>query len=981
MALLWACTTTHNTPMTRFYHSFTARYNTYFNGHEAYKEGLETQINGHKDNFTEIIPFFDVSNTSTASLGKSNYDVAIEKCEKAIKNHSIKRRPKLNRTRRLSKKQKAMLKKKEYNPFLKNAWILMGMSQFRQGKFVEAASTFSYINRLYATEPDVLAESRAWLAACYCELNWFYDAEDIFRNKLGRDSIPHSAQKYVDFAYSDYYVRQKMYKEALPYLKRSAKHIKGSRSRARVHFLMGQIYDSIGDSRSAYKELSKVVRLSPPYEVQLNAKVLQAEVMPASKRKSMISRLKRMAKKSKNATYCDQIYHALGNLYLDEKDSVKAIEALENGVNKSTRNGVEKGAICLKLAEIYYAKGDFTSCRRNLDKAVSLISKERKDYAQIQNRAKIIDKLEPHTAAVFAEDSVQALSRRSPEEQNKVFDAAIEIEKKRQRAERRKNSLKNAGSNTGQRNRGNRDNAASSGQDNNNNNNAGSKDGNWYFYNQQAVNNGKEAFQRAWGDRQLEDNWRRSDKEMSALPSESLEEESDTTATDSVKQKRTKNDSTRNAETAASDTAKASGKERKGNDKELSEDEQKLTREYYRSKLPATEDDYKKSDQKIMAGLHAAGIIEKDELDDLPLAERTLTRLYTEYPSYGKMSDVLYQLFLLESQMGHEGTALQYKNALANQYPDDKYTLLITSPNYETDARFGKQLEDSLYQITYQAYREGNVSTMLAGTAESRSRFPEGENRAKFMFLDALGNLYEGNRAAFSSELDTLVAKYPNDDITPLAQSILKGLKAGRVPGSGLYDLSSLWDRRTSGASAMMDSLELAKQLSPERNTKFNVIIAYAVDSVDENKLLYDVAHYNFTNFSVRNFDIEQEDHEGLGETLVRGFNNFDEAHSYAQLIYNDVPMRRHLLHSKIIIISDINLEKLGVDYSINDYMNFYDKTFAPIKINPDLMLDRKIDIYQSEDELPGDAVEEQPQEEQQENQLQEDEDEYYDLE
>lgn len=954
-ALAWlmvgsSCSTSQNTPMTRFYHSFTARYNTYFNGHEAFKAGVAAQDAGNQDNFTEMLPVFAVSNTSTASMGKSNFETAIEKCEKAIKNHSIKRRPKINRNRRSTPKQKRMLAKREYNPFLKNAWMLMGEAQFRKGDFVEAASTFSYINRLYAAEPDVLAESRAWLAACYSELDWFYDAEDIFRNKIGRDSVPHSARKTLDAAYADFYARQGKYQEALPYLLRTARRTKGAAAKARLYFLLGQIYNEQGDKRLAYKSFSKVVRQSPPYEVQLNARVMQAEVVSQSKAKPMLARLNRMAKKSKNLKYCDQIYYAIGNIHLAKGDTSKAITAYETGVSKATRSGLEKGALLLRLAELYAARYDFASCRRCIDKGVGMINKERKDYDSIQAWKGIIDELEPHTTAVAGQDSVRALAKMPEAERNAVFDKAIELEKKRLREERKKAAAEGRKGSTGTRGQNNRDRqddsqAAAKQQ--------GKKDDKaaWYFYNQQAVENGKAAFERQWGTRELADNWRRSNKELANADNGGVADGGDGEAKP--------NDSTAAKGSQPSDsTAKArdgKGKDGKGKEKtdKRDKDNEKLTREYYQNQLPQTDEQIAESDKKIMEGLHKAGVIEKDRLGDLPLAERTLTRLYTEYPDYSGNDDVLYQLFLLESQMGHTAQAELYKNALAQRYADGKLAKLVTDPNYEYDAKFGKQMEDSLYAATYDAFRAGDVATVARNAGFSATRFPDGDNRAKFIFLGAFSSLRNGDRQAFANDLDTLVAKYPKDEITPLAQSILKGLKAGRVPGSGAYDIGSLWSRRANGDAAFLDSLALSRQLSPARDTAFNVIIAYPADSIDENKLLYDVARYNFTNFSVRNFEIEQTTQEGLGEMIVSGFSNFDEAHSYAQMLYNNATTRQYFPTARLIVISQANLEKLGVDFSIADYQNFYDKTFAPIKIKPGLRLDKQIDIYQSEDELP----------------------------
>ena len=126
LILAAACSTKKNTSGTRFYHAMTARFNTYFNGHEAFKEGVKEQQDGHKDNFTEILPIFNVRDPKTAAIGKSNFETAITKCEKAFKQHSIKARPKTNVNKRKTAEEKAYLARKEFNPFLKNAWLLLG---------------------------------------------------------------------------------------------------------------------------------------------------------------------------------------------------------------------------------------------------------------------------------------------------------------------------------------------------------------------------------------------------------------------------------------------------------------------------------------------------------------------------------------------------------------------------------------------------------------------------------------------------------------------------------------------------------------------------------------------------------------------------------------------------------------------------------------------------------------------------------------
>ena len=99
-----------------------------------------------------MLPFFIVENEKSAQLGASNFETTITKCEKAIHLHSIKRRPVVSANKTRTPKMKAYLSRKEFNPFLKNAWLLMGKAQYQKGDFAAAASTFSYITRLYAAE-------------------------------------------------------------------------------------------------------------------------------------------------------------------------------------------------------------------------------------------------------------------------------------------------------------------------------------------------------------------------------------------------------------------------------------------------------------------------------------------------------------------------------------------------------------------------------------------------------------------------------------------------------------------------------------------------------------------------------------------------------------------------------------------------------------------------------------------------------------
>ena len=514
------CSTQKNTSASRWWHSFNARYNTYYNGSLAYIDGSLEKETANKDNFTEIIPLYTVGNKANRETGKANFDRAIEKCQKAIKLHSIKRRPQWTKQRKKTAKDLEWLSRREYNPFLWKAWMLMGRSQFYKGAFDEAAATFNYMGRLYQTQPAIYAKSRAWLAKCYIEEGWLYDAEDVIRN-MQRDSIHWSARKEWDYTYADYYVHTGEYEKAIPHLRNVIKHEMRRKQRAREWFLMGQMQAALGNNVEATKAFKHVVKLNPPYELEFNARIAMTEVMSAGQSKKMIGRLKRMARSDKNKDYLDQVYYAIGNIYLAQNDSTQAIIAYERGAAKATRSGIEKGVLLLKLGDIYWDKERYNDAQRCYGQAIGMLDKERKDYEELAERSKILDDLVPYTDAIHLQDSLQSLAKMSESERNAAIDRTIEALKKKEKEERRLQAEQNA---QNQQNGGN--DMAQNNQFGNNTtmqNQQNQRNAQWYFYNQIAVSQGKAAFQKQWGKRENVDNWQRVNKTVVAFQSDEPE--------------------------------------------------------------------------------------------------------------------------------------------------------------------------------------------------------------------------------------------------------------------------------------------------------------------------------------------------------------------------------------------------------------------------------------------------------------------------
>ena len=926
VALLASCSTEKNTSRSRWWHSFNARYNTYYNGSVAYIDASLEKENGNKDNFTEMIPMYTVGNKKSRELGKANYDKAIEKCEKAIKLHSITKRPEWTKSRRKTERDIEWLSRKEYNPFLWKAWMLMGRSQFFQGAFDEAASTFSYMCRLYATQPAIYGRARAWLAKSYIEQDWLYDAEDVIRN-MQRDSIHWRAQKEWDFTYADYYIHTGDYDKAIPYLKKSIDHEMRKKQKARLCFLLGQLYAATGKNAEAYKAFKSVVRKNPPYELEFNARIAMTEVMGASQAKKMVGKLKRMAASDKNKDYLDQVYYAIGNIYLAQKDAMNAISNYEKGNKKATRSGIEKGVLLLKLGDLYWQQEKFSDAQRCYGEAIGLLDKDRKDYEQLSARSKVLDELVPYTDAIHLQDSLQALAKMSEKDRNAAIDRVIAELKRQEKEQKRLEDEKNAQQTMqrngamGNRNNTNRNNTAQTQQNNRQN-------AVWYFYNAMAVQQGKQAFEKLWGKRENTDNWQRVNKTVVG----NLNGDADMELTEEQK------DSIAKAELAQDSLEQL--KDSAQNDPHK--------REYYLAQIPFTSDQVATSNLTIMDGLYNSGVIFKDKLDNLDLSKKQFTRLETQYPDFEQKADMYYHLFLLYSRLGQHNVAAGYVEKLKAEYPENQWTILLTDPYFKENAQFGVHIEDSLYAATYDAFKADRLSEAKANAQISATRFPLGENRDKFLFIGGLAKLNDGDSKGCVDDMKAVVEKFPQSKLAEMAGMIVNGVNAGKPLHGARFDLGDVWTRRTA-VLADSDSIN-AKTFDAERNTEFVFMLAYVPDSVDENKLLYQMAKVNFTHYVVRNFDLAIEDANGLRRMVVRGFRNYDEALQYARGLAEQAGLQQLLSGCKAIVISDKNLPLLGTNFSYADYQDFYDKNFAPLKISSQPLLTEPIHVAPKED-------------------------------
>lgn len=869
IGLLGSCSAKKNTAATRKYQAFITRYNIYFNGDQHFKETLKEMEKGYEDDYTSLLyphPAEAKANPK-APQPSGDFTRSIEKAQKAIQLRSIKKRPK-RKSGKASEEYKKWLKREEFNPFLHNAWMMMGRSQYLNGDFSGAAATFYYVSRHFSWLPQTVTEAQLWQARSYVAFDWVNEAEAILK-RIKKDRLTTSTlQQLYDFVEADIAVKRKNYDAAIPALKRAIKGASGAQ-KTRLQYLLGQCYARQGNRTEAYKAFKAAAAGGgTTYRTQLNARIAQSEVYSGKDITPEVKALKRMAGLDRNKKYLDQIYYAIGNLYLSRGDTLHAIENYILASEKSERNGIEKAINDATLGQIYYEQGKYDLAQPPLSSAVPVLPETYPDYATLKRRSDVLDELAIYSHNVTLQDSLLRLSEKPEEEQlkiiNKIIDELKKKEKEEEEAARRAEHEAEASAN-GESTAGGA-NAPTKFQ-------MGSTDDSWYFYNTATVASGRTEFQRRWGSRKLEDDWRRRNKASFSF--------SDFNSDDSAESGDNPDDPD-NPDAAEGETAEI--------DKEAAERAaDPHFPEYYLAQIPTSEQDKQTAHEVIQEGLYTMGSILKDKLEDFPAAQKEWNRLLADYPDNIYRLDVYYNLYIMLMRLGRTSEAEHWRQLIISDFHDSKYGVALQDPDYIQRLREMPAAQRQMYEQAYEAYMNNNNAQVHKSYQEMMKKYPVSDAMPKFMFLHALAYVTESKPDEFNSTLREMLERYPDTDMTPMASAYLKGMAQGRkLHEGGTNNRSMIWDIRLSGPKGEGEEGDGAAGEADflfDDNDPQYLALVYPTDRVNANELLYNVARHNFNSFVVKDYDLEQMTFGQLGMLLIKTFDGVNDAEHYRTLL------------------------------------------------------------------------------------------------
>lgn len=863
----YGCNPAKNNAATRRYQALLTRYNIQYNGDKHYAETLEDMEKSYRDDYNELV-FVHPAETRGLTNGvpqpTGDFTRSIEKAEKAIQLHSIKKAP---RGRPKTAEEREWKTRGEYNPYLHNSWMLMGKALYMNGDFQKAATIFLFISRHFRWLPKTVTEAKVWEARCYCALGWLYEAEDVLESIKEADLVSKDIRRQYWIAESSLAVRRLNYEKASSALQKAIGLSSGAQ-KTRLKYLLGQVYARAGENAKAYKVFSSIASsFTTDYRTRINARIAMSEATPKADIPKELKQLNALARYESNAEYLDMIYFAIGNLYLSENDTVNAIKSYEKAIKETNNQGLGLAQSELALGRLYYDKGEYAKAQPPYSAASTQLPSSFPNIEAIKKRSDILDRFAIYYNNVELQDSLLALAAMSPEDRMKVCEKLAANYREEQRKllaqeQREEIMAQNDGRNIG----GTAQQPTVM--------TISDQDAAWYFYNEATVNAGRTQFQRQWGNRRLEDNWRRRDRSAVAfeMPEEESHSNDEAAETDSDFSDMTEEEALAAQEAAdkAADPANA---------------------EYYLQDIPLTDEQKRQANEIVMEGLYNMGVILKNELRDNPRAIEIFKRLLERFPDNIYRLDTYEDLYLIYSLMDKPAEAETYRTLILQDFPDSQLGRAMRNPDYIGRLKHQREIQDSLYVEAYNAYISNDNKRVHDVVDIVREDFSTTDLMPKFLFLDALSYATDGDREKYKEGIQQLLALYPETDLTPVASGMLSNLNAGKKLGENTTNLRGVfWDVKisdgVSDGSQTVATDSVAFELNDEEPQLY--IFLFPSTTVSANQLLYDVGRHNFETFMARDFDIQLMNSGNTGLLIVSGLNNRREAERYEGMLSSD---------------------------------------------------------------------------------------------
>jgi tetratricopeptide (TPR) repeat protein len=925
------------------YHNLTSKYNYWFNADELFSLTIDKLEASHKDNYSQILEIYP-SEAADPNTAKSDFENVISKAARGIGLHrpsnyvedcytligqaqfmkrdyetaentfkyirdeydpkkvskskikSAKKKKssvkKTSKKKSAKKKKKAAKKKKKAAAKKKKAAAKnkkSGSSKKSDDKTkteapktetpapkaatpdLELAGENPYKKSLQRTSAFPLA--MIWFGRTLIARENYDEAEFLFRSLWEDPWFPAKLRDELYTAEANMWIKQKRYERAIEPLSKAIELTPRKKDRARLAFILAQLSERSGNYEKAYAAYTTVLKSHPGYEMEFNARLHQIESAWANNKMSSAEAnksLEKMTKDDKNLELKDQIYFTMAQIALKDGLKKDAIALLQKSLQFNKGNTPQRSESYITLADLYFELEDFVPAKNYYDSTLTVLPNTDARFKRVTDYAANLKDIARLIQTIAANDSIVRIFRMDDTER-KEFAKVLKKQRDQEAAAAEKAAAISAA------------NKAAAGPAKAPTPQAGNKASTFYFYNEAFLKKGKKDFNRSWGDRKLEDNWRRRNRPQAGNNGEDI---------------------------AASDSTKNNGV----SDTELND--------LFKS-IPKNEAELAVVHMSTYEAMYQLGTLFRDKLQNNKRCTGTLEEQQTRYPDTLKyQKETWYYCYLAFTDLRNTQRAAFYYDKLTGKYPNSPHARALSDPNF-TNANKEREKElNRYYEETYGAFTKGQYKDAFDRCLDAPKKYgSQNQLMAKFSLLSALcvGNL-QGNEA-YCKALGEVIARYPESAEATRAREIArvmscKGFEVGEAP------------KNNSDAAKIDDAFT-------REDDKLHYVLVAITGDVRTDDIKIAISDYNKENHKMDQLRISNiflGTDTNLPILVIRKF----DSKAKAMLYYNEVKDKKDFLgennkktyNKEIMAITQENYRRILKNKTLDGYREFFTENY-----------------------------------------------------
>jgi len=714
MLVLAACSPENSGIVGYSYHNITAKYNAYFIANEKLDEVLLEIEEAHKNNFNRVLKVKAPIDTVIVNANQEKIEDVIKKASIAIQRHKV-------------------------SKWVDDSYILVGIARMLNQEYEESIETLKYVN-VNSKDEQTQYSALTHLIRTFTEYGEFNNALAVI-DYLNRQKLSKSNQRKLYLNAAHYYQITNNPNNLIKYLSAAIKLMPKGPEKAKMHFILGQLFQKSKLDAVAYDNYSEVLNNKPPYELSFYARLNIAQVTELSKGedvKKIRKYFEQLLRDGKNVEFRDKIYYEMAEFELKQGNVKEAIPFYKSSIQESIDNPRQKSFSYHKLGQVYFDElKEYPLAKAYYDSAFKIMPEDESIYPQVATRQAVLSDFINQINTINENDSLLRLAQMDSSSLNKLFVAqrneriAKEKEEEQKRKRIQRNQIANNNATAFQQGPSLQTNTAPG--------------GGFYFYDQSTVAQGRNTFKRTWGDRSLQDNWRIKRNQV-------FEEE------------------------ISSEDQVDLGDAALAKEQELSEDQMlaKERTEFFNS-IPFQQEEQKRLRNEMEVAYYKLGNIYNFDLQEKKDAITTYETLLDRYPNTEYRAEILYLLYIYYE--GKDGQKAQsFADELLDKFPQTIFAKLIENPNYQEESNLASAKVKVIYEKAYRLYQKENYEDASKVIKEGLNNYPENDYEDNLKLLEALISGITDGKNTYRFKLQNFMKDYPESELHGFAKSLLAAI-------------------------------------------------------------------------------------------------------------------------------------------------------------------------------------------------------------